>query len=66
MTFDIDVIKSVYSGMSLKVENARKIIGRPLTLAEKILYSHLWDGSSNTIFKRGEDYVDFGPDRVTC
>ena len=66
MAFDIDVIKSVYSGLSLKIENARKLIGRPLTLTEKILYSHLWDGSSNEIFKRGEDYVDFGPDRVTC
>ena len=66
MAFDIDVIKSVYSGMSSKIENARKLIGRPLTLTEKILYSHLWDGSSNEIFKRGEDYVDFGPDRVTC
>ena len=43
MAFDIDVIKSVYSGLSLKIENARKLIGRPLTLTEKILYSHLWD-----------------------
>ncbi|MBT3646433.1 MAG: aconitate hydratase [Cryomorphaceae bacterium] len=66
MAFDIDVIKSVYSKLSSKVENARKILGNPLTLSEKILYSHLWDGSSETLFKRGEDYVDFGPDRVTC
>ena len=66
MAFDIDVIKNVYSELSSKVENARKLIGNPLTLSEKILYSHLWDGSSETIFKRGEDYVDFGPDRVTC
>ena len=66
MAFDIDVIKNVYSELSSKVENARKLIGNPLTLSEKILYSHLWDGSSETLFKRGEDYVDFGPDRVTC
>ena len=66
MAFDIDVIKNVYSELSSKVENARKLLGNPLTLSEKILYSHLWDGSSETIFKRGEDYVDFGPDRVTC
>ena len=66
MAFDIDVIKSVYSKMSSKIDNARKIVGRPLTYAEKILYSHLWDESSKTVFKRGEDYVDFGPDRVTC
>ena len=63
MAFDIDVIKSVYSELSLKVENARKLIGKPLTLSEKILYSHLWDGSSEA-FERGKDYVDFAPDRI--
>ena len=66
MAFDINVIKTVYAKMSSKIDNARKIIGRPLTYAEKILYSHLWDESSKKVFKRGEDYVDFGPDRVTC
>ena len=66
MAFDINVIKTVYAKMSSKIDNARKIIGRPLTYAEKILYSHLWDESSKTVLKRGEDYVDFGPDRVTC
>ena len=66
MAFDINVIKTVYAKMSSKIDNARKIVGRPLTYAEKILYSHLWDESSKTVFKRGEDYVDFGPDRVTC
>ena len=66
MAFDINVIETVYAKMSSKIDNARKIIGRPLTYAEKILYSHLWDESSKTVFKRGEDYVDFGPDRVTC
>ncbi len=66
MAFDINVIETVYAKISSKIDNARKIIGRPLTYAEKILYSHLWDESSKTVFKRGEDYVDFGPDRVTC
>ena len=66
MAFDINVIKTVYAKMSSKIDNARKIIGRPLTYSEKILYSHLWDESSKKVFKRGEDYVDFGPDRVTC
>ena len=66
MAFDINVIKTLYSKMNSKIDNARKIVGRPLTYAEKILYSHLWDESSKTVFKRGEDYVDFGPDRVTC
>ena len=66
MAFDINVIKTVYAKMSSKIDNARKIVGRPLTYSEKILYSHLWDESSKKVFKRGEDYVDFGPDRVTC
>ncbi|MEK9755757.1 MAG: aconitate hydratase [Bacteroidota bacterium] len=66
MAFDIDVIKKVYSEMSNKVSLARNLIGRPLTLSEKILYAHLWDLENKKIFKRGEDYVDFGPDRVTC
>ena len=66
MAFDIDVIRNVYTKMSSKIKKARKLVGRPLTYAEKILYSHLWDESFDTVFKRGEDYVDFGPDRVTC
>ena len=66
MAFDIDVIKRVYSEMSVKIDKARKLLGRPMTLSEKILYSHLWDGNNEKIFERGSDYVDFGPDRVTC
>jgi len=66
MAFDIDVIRQVYSEMSVKIDKARKLLGRPLTLSEKILYSHLWDGNNEKIFERGSDYVDFGPDRVTC
>jgi aconitate hydratase len=66
MAFDIDMIKSVYSNMSKRVDEARKIVGKPLTLSEKILYSHLWDGSPSTVFTRGKDYVDFAPDRIAC
>ncbi len=66
MAFDIDVIKRVYSEMSSRIENAKKIIGKPLTLSEKVLYSHLWNKDTSNPFKRGVDYVDFGPDRVTC
>ena len=66
MAFDIDVIRSVYSKMSSKIQDARKLLGRPMTYAEKILYSHLWSEPIDEVFKRGEDYVDFGPDRVTC
>ncbi|RZK79384.1 MAG: aconitate hydratase [Pedobacter sp.] len=64
MAFDIEMIKKVYANFGPRVEAARKLVGRPLTLSEKILYSHLWDGNTNTSFTRGTDYVDFAPDRV--
>ncbi|APG64431.1 aconitate hydratase [Tenacibaculum todarodis] len=64
MAFDIDMIKKVYSKVVDRVDAARKITGKPLTLAEKILYSHLWDGNPNKAFVRGKDYVDFAPDRI--
>lgn len=64
MAFDIEMIKKVYENFSTRVDAARKVVGRPLTLSEKILYTHLWDGNAKTAFKRGTDYVDFAPDRV--
>jgi len=64
MAFDIDMIKKVYSQMAKRVEAARKVVGKPLTLSEKILYSHLWDGNPTRAFARGKDYVDFAPDRI--
>jgi aconitate hydratase len=64
MAFDIEMIKKVYANFSSRVDAARKVVGRPLTLSEKILYAHLWDGNANTAFVRGTDYVDFAPDRV--
>ncbi|WP_405327800.1 aconitate hydratase [Leeuwenhoekiella sp. LLG6367-2.1] len=66
MAFDIDMIKSVYSNVKERVDAAREVTGKPLTLAEKILYSHLWDGKTDKAFVRGKDYVDFAPDRVAC
>ena len=66
MAFDIDMIKGVYSQMAERVDQARELVGRPLTLSEKILYSHLWDGTPNKAFTRGKDYVDFAPDRIAC
>lgn len=66
MAFDIDMIKKVYQNMPGRVDAARDLVGRPLTLAEKILYAHLWDGTPSKVFKRGKDYVDFAPDRVAC
>ena len=64
MAFDIDVIKSVYERMPGNIQAAREILGRPLTLAEKILYNHLSEGVQMTAFERAADYVDFAPDRV--
>jgi aconitate hydratase len=66
MAFDIEMIKKVYAGMTSRVDAARKIVGKPLTLTEKILYSHLWDGVAQQAYGRGVDYVDFAPDRVAC
>nr|WP_315231927.1 aconitate hydratase [uncultured Flavobacterium sp.] len=66
MAFDIEMIKKVYDNMTTRVDKAREIVGRPLTLTEKILYNHLWDGMPSTAFGRGVDYVDFAPDRVAC
>ena len=66
MAYDIDMIKKVYSQMADRVDKAREVVGKPLTLSEKILYSHLWDANSNRAFTRGKDYVDFAPDRIAC
>ena len=65
MVFDIDMIKKVYSSMKDKVDHAKKICNHPLTLSEKILYSHLWNNVEKP-FLRGVDYVDFAPDRIAC
>ena len=66
MAFDIDMIKKVYANMSERVDAARDLVGKPLTLSEKILYSHLWEGKPSKAFARGKDYVDFAPDRIAC
>jgi aconitate hydratase len=64
MIFDFDMIKAVYTALPGKVDNARKALGRPLTLTEKILFSHLHADSPLRDFARGKDYVFFAPDRV--
>ncbi|WP_340065421.1 aconitate hydratase [Ascidiimonas aurantiaca] len=66
MAFDIDMIRKVYAQIAERVDKAREVVGRPLTLSEKILYSHLWDGTPEKAFVRGKDYVDFAPDRIAC
>jgi len=64
MVFDIEMIKKVYQTISQRVEKARALNERPLTLSEKILYSHLFKGAPSEIFKRGDSYVNFAPDRI--
>ena len=66
MAFNIEMIKKVYDELKTKVDKARELTQSPLTLSEKILYSHLWNGELDSPFKRGEDYVDFAPDRIAC
>jgi len=63
MVFDLDLIKKLYGEMPSKVDAARSLVGKPLTLAEKILYSHLFEKPTRA-YERGKDYVDFAPDRV--
>ena len=64
MAFDIEMIKKVYAAYPERVAVARATVNKPLTLAEKILYTHLWKGSASEAYTRGESYVDFAPDRV--
>ncbi|MCJ7448617.1 MAG: aconitate hydratase [Bacteroidales bacterium] len=64
MSFDIDIIKSFYQSLPEKIDEIRKYLGRPLTLSEKILYSHLAEKSHITRINRGSDYADFAPDRI--
>lgn len=64
MAFDIEMIKKVYAEMPAKVDAARKALGRPLTLSEKILFAHLHADQQPAGFERGKSYVDFAPDRV--
>lgn len=64
MVYDKDMLKSFYSAYKAKIEHVRATLQRPLTLAEKILYAHLYDEADLKNYERGEDYVNFRPDRV--
>ncbi len=64
MAFDIDMIREVYQNLPARIDEARKLVGRPLTLTEKILYAHLHSDQKAENFERGKSYVDFAPDRV--
>lgn len=64
MIFDFDLIKSVYHSFKEKVDKAKSVLGRPLSYAEKVLFTHLYDPEDIRDFQRGVDYVNFRPDRV--
>jgi aconitate hydratase len=64
MIFDLDMIKAVYKNLPAKIAQARKVVGKPLTLSEKILFSHLHKDQPVENFGRGKSYVNFSPDRV--
>lgn len=64
MLFDLDLIRKVYDALPERIRAARAVLGRPLTLSEKILYSHLFDGEPLIPYQRGAKYVNFAPDRV--
>ena len=64
MIFDLDMIKKVYAEFPGKVDKAKALLNRPLTLAEKILFAHLHESQDLQSFERGKSYVDFAPDRV--
>ncbi len=64
MVFDLDLIKHVYGQVAERIEMAKKVVGRPMTLTEKILYSHLNEGMATKSYDPGKSYVNFLPDRV--
>ncbi|MEZ4902855.1 MAG: aconitate hydratase [Spirosomataceae bacterium] len=62
--FDLDMMQGLYAKLGERVEAARKVVGRPLTYTEKVLYAHLTQGTTTEVYGRGVSYVDFDPDRV--
>ncbi|MBA4319758.1 MAG: aconitate hydratase, partial [Flavobacterium sp.] len=63
MAANIEIIQKLYTDLIAKQESARKILNRPMTFTEKVLYTHLWENATKE-FARGKDYVDLAPDRV--
>ncbi len=62
MAFDFNLIQKVYAQYPGRISKARSLLNRPLTLAEKVLYSHLYEGEPTKVYKRGVDYVNFAPE----
>src|SRR5690606_40836366 len=63
MAANIEMINKVYSEYKEKIKEVKKVLNRPLTYSEKVLYAHLWDKPEKE-FVRGKDYVELAPDRV--
>lgn len=66
MAFDIEMIKAVYRTLGERIAKVKELTRKPLTLAEKILYSHLDEGMPTEVYTRGKSYVNFKPDRIAC
>ncbi|MDD3160899.1 MAG: aconitase family protein, partial [Bacteroidales bacterium] len=64
MIHDIQMINDIYSSYPERIANVRAQLNRPLTLAEKILYAHLYDQKEVKEYVRGTEYANFRPDRV--
>lgn len=64
MILDVDMLRQFYASYSCRVDEARKKLMRPMSYTEKVLFAHLYDKADMRPFKRGEDYVNFRPDRV--
>ena len=64
MVYDLTMIEAFYKTYKAKIECVRNVLKRPLTLAEKVLYAHLYNEKEMKAYRRGEDYVNFRPDRV--
>lgn len=64
MLFNLDMIRERYAKIPQRVDAAKKLLGRPMTLAEKILHSHLIDGAETKLYERGKSFAEFHPDRV--
>ncbi len=64
MLFDVEMIRKVYAGFPERIQAARNVLNKPMTLSEKILYAHLFDAQEMERYERAKDYVNFAPDRV--
>jgi aconitate hydratase len=62
--FDIEMIRAFYGSMNSRIAEVRKNIGHPLTLSEKIIYTHLLYNDKIIRYGRKSGYALFRPDRL--